>query len=338
MTRRHLLCGTIAGLAARAAAPPVRTTMGVTIDCYQFGRRRQAACEFAEYCNSIGAGGIQIEVPPDLDYARKFRRYLDNQGMFLDAMVSLPKDDTLAFERQVAAAKEAGAFAMRAACLGGRRYEVFSSIEQWREFVRESHARIARAVPIAEKHKIPLGIENHKDWTVDELAALLKQHSSEYLGVCLDTGNNLALLDDYLEVVERLAPYTVNTHLKDMSLAEYREGILLGEPVFGEGFLDLKRIVSTVRRARPNARVTVEMITRNPLKVPVFTDRYWATFPDRSASYLARTIAVARANPPRHPLPEVERLDRNEHIRLEEANVVQCLTYAANELGMRRPA
>jgi len=329
MTRRELLSSALA-----AVAVPARTTLGITIDCYQFGRRNEAADEFAEYCDSLGAGGIQIGLPADLDYARKLRRYLEARGMFLDVMVSLPKEDASAFERQVQAAREAGAVSMRAACLGGRRYEVFRTLDQWRDFVRESRARIARAVPIAEKYRIPLGIENHKDWTVDEVVVLMKDYSSDYLGVCLDTGNNLALLDDYWEVVERLAPYTLNTHLKDMSLARYREGILLVEPTLGNGFFDLPRIVSAIRKARPSARFTLEMITRDPLKVPVFTDKYWATFPDRNGIYLARTMATVEAHAWQGPLPLVEQLDRSSRLALEDENVKKCLAYAREHLGM----
>jgi hypothetical protein len=295
MTRREILGSVLSAGALAAhtasASPPARTTLGVTIDCYQFGRRRQPALEFAQYCDSLGAGGIQIEIPSDLVYARSLRTFLESRGMFLDVMVSLPEDDTSAFERQVEAAREAGAFALRAACLG-------------------------------------------KDWTVDELAAVLKQYSSEYLGVCLDTGNNLALLDDYRELVERLAPYTVNTHLKDMSLAEYRDGLLLVEPVFGGGFFDLSWIVSTIRKARPEARFTVEMLTRDPLRIPVFTDPYWVTFPDRNGRYLARAVAAARAHGWTGALPKVERTDRETRLRLEDDNVIQCLNYAREKLGM----
>ena len=333
MTRRALIGGGAAFAAAGAGYEPAlqKTSLGVTIDCYQFGRRRQPALEFAQYCDSLGAGGIQIEIPADLEYARKLRGFLESRGMFLDVMVGLGD-----LERQAAAAKEAGAVGMRAACLGGRRYEVFRSLEQWRDFVRDSRAKIARAAPIAEKYRIPLGLENHKDWTVDELAGLMKEYSSEWLGVCLDTGNNLALLDDPMEVVERLAPYTLNTHLKDMGLAEYPDGLLLLEPVFGEGHLDLRRMVSTVRQARPGARFTVEQLTRNPLKVPALADRYWASFPERNGRYLARTLAAARAHPWHGPLPEPETLDRDARIRLEEDNVVKCLKFAASELEMGR--
>jgi sugar phosphate isomerase/epimerase len=59
--------------------------------------------------------------------------------------------------------------------------------------------------------------------------ALLEQYSSEYLGVSLDTGNNLTVMDDPIEVVDKLAPYTFNVHLKDMAAVECPSGFLLSE-------------------------------------------------------------------------------------------------------------
>ena len=70
---------------------------------------------------------------------------------------------------------------------------------------------------------MPLGIENHKDWRVDEQVALLRQYDSEYLGVSLDTGNNLTVLDDPMETVEKLAPFTFSVHFKDMAALEETE-------------------------------------------------------------------------------------------------------------------
>ena len=89
--------------------------------------------------------------------------------MYLEVIVGLPQNDDAAdFERQVVAAQRAGAECLRSACLGGRRYENFTSFEQWKSFVAESHKRIALVVPILEKHRLPLGLENHKDWTTEE--------------------------------------------------------------------------------------------------------------------------------------------------------------------------
>jgi hypothetical protein len=76
------------------------------------------------------------------------------------------------------------------------------------------------------------------------------------------------------------------------------------------------------------------MITRDPLKVPCVTEKYWATFPDRNGLYLARTLAMVRANKPRKPLPRVEGLDLDARKRFEVSNVEQSIDYARNYLGL----
>jgi len=36
-------------------------------------------------------------------------------------------------------------------------------------------------------------------------------------------------------------------------------------------------------------------VVRDPLEVPCLTDKYWATFENRSGKYLARALSIARA-------------------------------------------
>lgn len=310
------------------------TRMAITTDSFPF-RKPKSVIEFIEYCDSLGASGVEIALESsEAEYTKKVRKRLEELNMQLEAWVILPKKDSEDFERSVRAAKEAGASVLRGFCLGGRRYEVFSSFEQWKAFLAESRASIAQALPVLEKHRIALGLENHKDWTAEELAGLMKEYSSEYLGVCLDTGNNIALLDSMAELVEQLAPYAISTHLKDMAVGEYPEGLLLVEVPFGEGMVDLKGIVNTIRRARPKAGFTLEMMTRSPLKIPCLGDKFWVTFPDRGGERLARTLRTVRENKPGRPLPQVESLSPSERIKLEEDNVRRCLAYAGQQLGI----
>ena len=137
-----------------------------------------------------------------------------------------------------------------------------------------------------------------------------------------------------MAVVETLAPYAVTTHIKDMAVAPYADGFLLSEMPLGTGMLDMRRIVDTVRRARPETRLTLEMITRDPLKVPCLTDAYWTTFPERNGVYLARTMRMARDAQGRPPLPVLTGLARKEQVRREENNVQLCMTYARERLGL----
>jgi sugar phosphate isomerase/epimerase len=320
-----------------SAAPSPHTSMGVVQYSFSTSPHTRSACDFLEYCSSLRAGGIQTGLDSlDAGYLEKLRRRTSELGMYLEVIVSLPQgDDTAGFEQQVAAAKRAGAQCLRSACLSGRRYENFNSLGQWKDFVTESHKRIARAVPVLEKHRMPLGLENHKDWTDDEMVALLERHASENLGVCLDIGNNIALLDAPRNVIAKLAPYAVTTHFKDMAVKESPEGFLLSEVPLGQGILDLSWIVGSIHKARPRARLNLEMITRDPLKVPCLTDKYWVTFPERKDVYLARTLALVRGHPPREPLPHVSGLEELARRQQEEDNVKQCLAYAGEKLGLR---
>ena len=57
--------------------------------------------------------------------------------MYIEAMASLPKNgDASEFERSLQNAKAVGAICVRAASLSGRRYETFSSLKEWQEFVK----------------------------------------------------------------------------------------------------------------------------------------------------------------------------------------------------------
>ena len=153
-------------------------------------------------------------------------------------------------------------------------------------------------------------------------------------GACLDFGNNISLLDDPMDVVEQLAPYALTTHVKDMGLEFYPDGFLLSEVRLGEGVLDLPRMFTMIRQARPKTNFILEMITRDPLKVPCLTDGYWSTFPDRSGRNLARTLRLVQAEEKRRKsLPRISQLSREEQLRVEEDNVRACLRYASEKLN-----
>jgi len=342
MDRRHFLktaastCLTSAGGDRGPDAESSLTSMGVVQYSFLESPHTRSTLDFLEYGHSLGAGGIQIGLDSlDSAYLDKLRRRTAELGMYLEVILELPQpDDATEFERGVGAAQQAGAVALRAACLNTRRYESFATFDHWTSFVATSHRRLARAVPVLEKHRVPLGLENHKDWTADEMVAVIKQHDSEFLGVCLDTGNNISLLDDPMDVVAKLAPFAVTTHFKNMAVEAYGDGFLLAEVPLGAGILDLPRVVETIHKARPRARFNLEMITRDPLKVPCLTDEYWVTFPERSGQYLARSLRLVRDHLPGAPLPRVSGLDEAIRRQQEEDHVKRCLAYAHATLGM----
>ncbi|MBI3698035.1 MAG: sugar phosphate isomerase/epimerase [Acidobacteria bacterium] len=239
MTRRSMLLAS-AG-AALAAAAPAKTKMGVATTSYMLKGIETLA--FLDYCHAMGAGGIQAAIrgaDPAVIRARA-----EQHGMWVEAFLSLPKGPPVVegFEKSLLAAKAAGATVARIAMLGGRRYETFDTAESFRQFADRSWQSLTLAEPIARKHRFYLAIENHKDWRVPEMLDMLKRISSEYVGVLVDTGNSISLLEDPMAVVEAYAPYAMATHIKDMAVEEYPDGFLLSEVNLGDGFLDIPKVI-----------------------------------------------------------------------------------------------
>lgn len=290
-----------------------RVSLGIAATCYLSVWESLDTLTLLERAHSFGAAGIQAVLRGD---PLKIRARAEQLEMYFEAMVPLPLGgDTAEFERSLKDAQLAGATALRAACLGTRRYESFSTMEDWRAHVEQSLRSLSDAVPLLDKYKIPLGLENHKDWTADELLDVLKPFSSEYFGVCLDFGNNISLLDSPMETIEKLAPYVVTTHVKDMAVDLYDGGILMAEVILGKGIIDLPRAIQLIRQARPKTRMTLEMITRNPLRVPLLADSYWATLPGKTARELARMLRFVQEKRGDMTLPSAS----------EDENVTQCL-------------
>jgi 3-oxoisoapionate decarboxylase len=333
LTRRHFLeaAAIPAGLAFTARADQEKAGMGIAWTSYMTVAKPKDALEFLTRCHALGAAGIQTPLNGDL---RQLRARAEQLGMYVEGMVPLPTGGgTTAFEKSIQDAKAAGAVCVRAGALSGRRYESFASLADWNKFVTASRKNIEAALPILEKYKMPLALENHKDWTADEMVALMKSRASEYLGVCLDFGNNISLLDDPMNVAEMLAPFTIATHVKDMGVEWYNDGFLLSEMVLGQGFLDLPRMISLIRKARPTTRFSLEMITRDPLQVPCLTEKYWLTFPDRNGVFLARTMQLVQKYKSAKPLPRISGLSREAQLEAEQANVRASMEYAREKLS-----
>jgi hypothetical protein len=78
--------------------------------------------------------------------------------------------------------------------------------------------------------------------------------------------------------------------------------------------------------------LNLEMMTRDPLKVPCLTPRYWATLEEVRGRRLAEMLALVRTKAGDKPLPRVSEWTPEEQRRREDENVRQCLRYARGKL------
>lgn len=295
------------------------------------------AIDLIVHCHQIGAGGVQVGVKGwTEDFAKKVRDKREKLGLYLEGSIEVPgkAEDVPLFEQAVVHAKEAGAVILRTVTSEGRRYEVFHSVQEVDQFKKKAFASLQLAEPVLRKHKVKLAVENHKDWRADELANALQQLNTEWIGVTLDFGNSIALVEDPMNVIETLVPFTFSTHVKDIGLEEYSDGFLMSEVPLGKGFLDLPKIVALCRQHNPVVHFNLEMITRDPLKIPCLRNDYWASFEGVSGSELARTLSMVKQNKYESHVPTVSHLSEEERLAVEEENVLECLRYSKDRLGM----
>lgn len=351
MNRRSAL-GLMATAAGAVACPALaadsvkRTGLGLVLYCSRFRRdalRKRdkhfdlyAPLSFLKHCAELGAGGMQCSLGVlDAAAAQQVRSFAESHNLYIEAIVRPPKDksDIARFDAELQTAASVGAKAARTTVIPGRRYEYFESLEMFREHAARAQRMLELAAPVAEKHRVPIAVENHKDQRNAERIALFEHIDSEYVGACVDTGNSFAVLEDPIQTVRDFAPWAHSVHLKDQALQLYDEGFLLADIPLGQGGFDLKSMVSILRKAKPAIHFSLELITRDPLKVPCLTEKYWTTFPTLPAHDLARTLRYVR-NHSSNGLQYISRMTPDEQLAREDANVRESLDYARLELGL----
>jgi sugar phosphate isomerase/epimerase len=293
---------------------------------------------FLDLCHEFGTDGAQMDysmlASQDAAYLRRVREGLERRRMFVELIVNTGALEDLELLEQIGRAAEAlGVTRLRVACLPGRRYEDFHDRKSWDDFAGRWRAALPRTEPVLRRHKLALGIENHKDWLTDELVDILRRIGSPHVGACVDFGNNLALLEDPLQTVEKLAPYAVTTHVKDNVMVPTQSGFSLGDVALGEGVLPLERMVGVLRRHRPDIHLVLEVITRDPLTIPYREDNYWITRDRRDEAAVERFEKTFLRRAPAAPPARISDLGDEAALAAENENLRRSVVYARKRLG-----
>jgi sugar phosphate isomerase/epimerase len=85
---------------------------------------------------------------------------------------------------------------------------------RWGEMVAHARATLKADAPRATDAGVVLAVENHQDFTSEELLAIVEE-TGERVGLVLDTGNPFAVGEDPLEFTRRAAHRIRHVHLKD---------------------------------------------------------------------------------------------------------------------------
>jgi sugar phosphate isomerase/epimerase len=337
-----LACLGLARSTSLAQEKPVAPRRLFCLQTYSYSIRHRQERGFddplalMQFSSRQGFAGVQLRLGDrNTDYLAQIRAAKAKLEISLEGIVGPPmhEKDSDRFQAELRTCRDAGVDIVRMALLSGRRYEIFRSAEDFRQFKLRCEQALTRVARLAGQLKIRVAVENHKDFRAREFAELVRRPGSEFVGVCLDIGNNIALLEDSWFVVDTLAPLTFTVHLKDMAVETASDGFLLAEVPLGRGLLDLHRLVRRIHEARPQARFHLEMITRNPLSIPCLADDYWRTLAEVPGIDLARTLQLVRRHArAANELPRISTLDAKAQVQCEHDHVLQSFRYGRERL------
>lgn len=153
----------------------------------------------------------------------------------------------------------------------------------WKEHLRACAAELERLLPLAEELRVAIAVENHQDADSEDLLALCSRFESPYLGVTLDTGNPLAVMEHPLRFAERIAKYLRHLHLKDYRIHPAPNGYRLVRCALGEGVIPFREILALADAQELPVTRSLEMAALNARLIPFLEPSWWEEFSARDA-------------------------------------------------------
>ncbi len=250
-----------------------RTTMlkiGIDNYCYHrlFENGDWSIFDFLKRAVELNVDGVSLETCffPNFesDYLKKVRDALDKANF--DRVLAWGHPDGLEGGKNLEAAEELKAQFKTAKSLGAKVMRIVGSSYLFRDEPHDLQVSrvseiLKHVVKVAESYDVVMGIENHLTFTADEILQILENVASEYLRVTLDTGNALRVFENPVEAARKLVPYTVATHVKDVTVAKGSPKDINFWPSVpvGMGIIDMPAIVSVLRDAGYQGMLCIEV-------------------------------------------------------------------------------
>jgi sugar phosphate isomerase/epimerase len=249
--------------------------------------------DFLRRARRLGVAGVSLEscfLPADPDFLGRLRDALDGYGF--ERVWAWGHPDGLRSGTDRRAARDLVAHLGHARAVGAGVMRIVGGSRRTRPASFARHKRLLGGVlkmliPAAEDHGVVLALENHIDLTADEMVELVRGLDSPWLGVCLDTGNNLRLFENPVAVATKLAPLARATHVKDIEArrGDPKEFAFWPSVPLGAGLVDIPRVVSLLREAEYEGLLAIELDYLDP----DYGDEDRAV--KASVSYLKRVLA-----------------------------------------------
>ena len=166
-------------------------------------------------------------------------------------------------------------------------------IEQLLKVLRQIRSRVMDA-------GVKIALENHSgDMQARELMALVETAGTDFVGVCIDSGNASWAIEDPHVTLETLAPYVLTSHMRDSAVWNTPGGIVAQWTRMGEGNVDIARYIRTYIERCPGRAVSLELIMHRQRTFDYHDPEFWAAYRATPAWEFARFLTRAEQGTPR---------------------------------------
>ena len=155
--------------------------------------------------------------------------------------------------------------------------------------MEEIHTIIRDTLPALEKANIILAIENHDRLLTTDFVEMVEKSGSRHVGICLDTVNSMGAGEGLETVISRLAPLTVNLHVKEFSVERvfHQMGFVIEGKPLGKGMLPLAELVKKVSPLCQSAILEQWTPPEQTIEATIKKEKDWAL---ESIVYLKSTL------------------------------------------------
>ena len=167
--------------------------------------------------------------------------------------------------------------------------------EKWPELVTNVRTRLAKYAPNADAQGVTLVIENHQDFTSQELVDLCNE-AGPNVGIVYDTGNSFPVAEAPLDFTRVIAAKVRHVHLKDYNAQFTDEGFRLVRCAIGDGAVPFPEMLAILAEHHKTLPAVLEPGALEARHVRLFTPDWWKGYPPKSAEALASCLKAARRN------------------------------------------
>lgn len=198
------------------------------------------------------------------------------------------------------------------------------------QHIHDMTAVLKKVKTQATDRGLKIAIENHAgDMQARELKMLVEEAGTDFVGVCLDSGNPLWAMEDPHLTLETLHPYVLTSHVRDSMVWKTPEGASVTWVQMGRGNVGIDSYVKRYAELCGGRALSLESIVFGPRKLPYRRPEFWDAYRSTPAWEFERFTEIADRGTP-YPDEPWETKDEAER---ERAALEESLAYTKRLLA-----